>query len=98
MILESELELLHFSTDQTNRPQIHTDDEPPTYEDPPGYEEVIKVGMEKEMRRSKRRRDRADQRERRRSSQLVDVHSGQVSQLCSLAEPFPIGKGFDRNV
>ncbi|EDV96708.1 GH16413 [Drosophila grimshawi] len=61
--LQSHLQTISELLDRQD--EERTPDEPPSYEAPPDYEEVIKVGMQQELREPRRqRRQRQRQRER----------------------------------
>lgn len=73
------------------------EDDPPIYEAPPEYEEVINVGVDKEIRRS--RRINREERRRRRSRQPIlepEPDDGQATPALTnrhaiLTEQFPVG-------
>lgn len=60
--LQSHLQTISELLDRQD--EDRTPDEPPSYEAPPDYEEVIKVGMQQELREPRRQRRRARARER----------------------------------
>lgn len=63
-----------FLPDQNTIPvqEVIVDEPPPNYEAPPEYEDVIKVGMEYEIRRSKRR-SRGHSKRRRSESRKLSI-------------------------
>lgn len=65
--------------------EITTPDEPPSYEAPPDYEEVIKIGMEQEMRepRDRHRKHHRRHRDCSRASSNVTVSSTVPIHNCS---------------
>ena len=65
--------------------EITTPDEPPSYEAPPDYEEVIKIGMEHEMREPRERHRKHHRRHRdcSRASSNVTVSSTVPIHNCS---------------
>lgn len=84
--------IFFLQIDQSNRPPVAPEeDEPPTYEAPPEYDEVIKVGMEKEIRRSKRK-NREDHRRRRSKQPILDTEQEEEPTTSYLTEPFPVGR------
>lgn len=60
--LQSHLQTISELLDRQD--EDRTPDEPPSYEAPPDYEEVIKVGMQQELREPRRQRRRQRARER----------------------------------
>ncbi|XP_034484194.1 uncharacterized protein LOC117789213 isoform X2 [Drosophila innubila] len=60
--LQSHLQTISELLDRQD--EDRTPDEPPSYEAPPDYEEVIKVGMQQELREPRRQRRRPRARER----------------------------------
>lgn len=97
--LQNHLQTISELLDHSNRHQVEPEDEPPIYEAPPEYEEVIKVGIEQQdVRRSKRRNSEQHQRRRRSKQPILDTETDEghatpafVTQHAILTEPFPIG-------
>lgn len=86
--LQSHLQTISELLDRQD--EDHTPDEPPSYEAPPDYEEVIKVGMQQELREPRRQRRRARARERgcsRAPSNCTMQSMVPLHRSCSLEDP-----------
>ncbi|XP_055701106.1 uncharacterized protein LOC129800613 isoform X2 [Phlebotomus papatasi] len=72
--LQNHLQTISDLLDQNTIPvqEVIVDEPPPNYEAPPEYEDVIKVGMEYEIRRSKRR-SRGHSKRRRSESRKLSI-------------------------
>uniref|UniRef100_A0A182NKH7 CUB domain-containing protein n=1 Tax=Anopheles dirus TaxID=7168 RepID=A0A182NKH7_9DIPT len=80
--LQSQLQTISELLDSSNTHGAEELDDPPMYEAPPDYDEIIKVGMEEEMKRKRRRRSsssasgrRSRMRRSRRQSNSSEVHN-----------------------
>lgn len=77
-------------------------DDPPVYEAPPDYDEIIKVGMDEEMKRKRRRRSsssasgrRSRMRRSRRQSNTSEVHNPILEvQLPPESDSLPSSSGY----
>ncbi|KFB45013.1 AGAP006066-PA-like protein [Anopheles sinensis] len=79
--LQSQLQTISELLDSNNTHGPEELDDPPVYEAPPDYDEIIKVGMDEEMTRKRRRRSssasgrRSRMRRSRRPSNTSEVHN-----------------------
>uniref|UniRef100_A0A182JS96 CUB domain-containing protein n=1 Tax=Anopheles christyi TaxID=43041 RepID=A0A182JS96_9DIPT len=80
--LQSQLQTISELLDSNNTHGAEELDDPPVYEAPPDYDEIIKVGMDEEMKRKRRRRSssstsgrRSRMRRSRRQSNTSEVHN-----------------------
>lgn len=71
----------------TDRQEEITPDEPPSYEAPPDYEEVIKIGMDNEMREP---RDRQHQRTRKHHRRRRDRSCSRNDSNATVSSTVPI--------
>lgn len=62
--LQGHIQTISDLLDNNSHEDIYIPDEPPTYEAPPDYSEVIKVGIDSHMSSKRRRRKRSDSRRR----------------------------------
>ncbi|XP_015124274.1 uncharacterized protein LOC107046224 isoform X2 [Diachasma alloeum] len=63
--LQSRLQTISELLDSARIDEISVNDDPPMYEAPPGYDEVVKVGLENEISRRKRVKRKKERREPR---------------------------------
>ncbi|XP_035908260.1 uncharacterized protein LOC118510486 isoform X1 [Anopheles stephensi] len=98
----SELLVSVILVDSNNTHGAEDLDDPPVYEAPPDYDEIIKVGMDEEMKRKRRRRSsssasgrRSRMRRSRRQSNTSEVHNPILEvQLPPETESTPSTSGF----
>uniref|UniRef100_A0A182STF9 CUB domain-containing protein n=1 Tax=Anopheles maculatus TaxID=74869 RepID=A0A182STF9_9DIPT len=98
----SELLVSIIHVDSNNTHGAEELDDPPVYEAPPDYDEIIKVGMDEEMKRKRRRRSsssasgrRSRMRRSRRQSNTSEVHNPILEvQLPPETESTPSTSGF----
>ncbi|XP_053687164.1 uncharacterized protein LOC128736701 [Sabethes cyaneus] len=85
--LQSHLQTISELLDNNNTRGAEEVDEPPMYEAPPDYDEIIKVGMEDDIKRKRRRSSssasgrRSRMRRSRRSSVVSDSHNP-ILEVC----------------
>ncbi|XP_030371836.1 uncharacterized protein LOC115622124 isoform X2 [Scaptodrosophila lebanonensis] len=86
--LQSHLQTISELLDRQD--EDRTPDEPPSYEAPPDYEEVIKVGMQQELREPRHQRPRRHQQRRQRDradSNCTMQSTVPLHRSCSLERP-----------
>uniref|UniRef100_A0A182P0W9 CUB domain-containing protein n=1 Tax=Anopheles epiroticus TaxID=199890 RepID=A0A182P0W9_9DIPT len=100
--LQSQLQTISELLDSNNTHGAEELDDPPMYEAPPDYDEIIKVGMDEEMKRKRRRRSsssasgrRSRMRRSRRQSNTSEVHNPILEvQLPPESDSLPSSSGF----
>ncbi|XP_053676710.1 uncharacterized protein LOC128726892 [Anopheles nili] len=97
----SELLVNVIRVDSNNAHGAEELDDPPVYEAPPDYDEIIKVGMDEEIRRKRRRRSssasgrRSRMRRSRRPSNTSEVHNPILEvQLPPESDSLPSTSGY----
>ncbi|XP_041770503.1 uncharacterized protein LOC121592782 isoform X1 [Anopheles merus] len=98
----SELLVSVIHVDSNNTHGAEELDDPPVYEAPPDYDEIIKVGMDEEMKRKRRRRSsssasgrRSRMRRSRRQSNTSEVHNPILEvQLPPESDSLPSSSGY----
>lgn len=85
--LQSRLQTISELLDGARIDEITVSDDPPVYEAPPGYDEVVKVGFDSEIiARRKKRAFGRETRGRSSPSQSCSLDVERSSSVCSLAE------------
>ncbi|XP_049295942.1 uncharacterized protein LOC125770421 isoform X2 [Anopheles funestus] len=100
--LQSQLQTISELLDSNNTHGAEELDDPPVYEAPPDYDEIIKVGMDEEMKRKRRRRSsssasgrRSRMRRSRRQSNTSEVNNPILEvQLPPESESIPSTSGY----
>uniref|UniRef100_A0A182WHQ2 CUB domain-containing protein n=1 Tax=Anopheles minimus TaxID=112268 RepID=A0A182WHQ2_9DIPT len=100
--LQSQLQTISELLDSNNTHGAEELDDPPMYEAPPDYDEIIKVGMDEEMKRKRRRRSsssasgrRSRMRRSRRQSNTSEVNNPILEvQLPPESESLPSTSGY----
>uniref|UniRef100_A0A182M0J4 CUB domain-containing protein n=1 Tax=Anopheles culicifacies TaxID=139723 RepID=A0A182M0J4_9DIPT len=100
--LQSQLQTISELLDSNNTHGSEEMDDPPMYEAPPDYDEIIKVGMDEEMKRKRRRRSsssasgrRSRMRRSRRQSNTSEVNNPILEvQLPPESESLPSTSGY----
>ncbi|XP_043594819.1 uncharacterized protein LOC122573023 isoform X2 [Bombus pyrosoma] len=95
--LQSRLQTISELLDGARIDEITVSDDPPVYEAPPGYDEVVKLGFDSEIiaRRKKRALGR-ETRDRSSPSQSCSLDVERSSSVCSLAEMAGSSRGSGR--
>lgn len=83
--LQGHLQTISDLLDNNSHEDIFVPDEPPTYEAPPDYSEVIKVGIDPQMS-SKRRRHKRSERRRQSSENSQSINFSNAILEVSLPE------------
>lgn len=83
--LQGHIQTISDILDNNSHVEVLVPDEPPTYEAPPDYSEVIKVGMDSNMA-SKRRRHKRSERRRRSSENTQSINFSNICLEVSLPE------------
>ena len=85
--LQSRLQTISELLDGARIDEITVSDDPPVYEAPPGYDEVVKLGFDSEIiARRKKRAFGRETRDRSSPSQSCSLDAERSSSVCSLAE------------
>uniref|UniRef100_A0A0C9RJQ6 NETO1_1 protein n=1 Tax=Fopius arisanus TaxID=64838 RepID=A0A0C9RJQ6_9HYME len=85
--LQSRLQTISELLDSARIDEISVSDDPPMYEAPPGYDEVVKVGLENEVvsrrKKVKRKNERREPRSRSSPNQRIQSGSSETPQTVS---------------
>ncbi|KOC62591.1 Neuropilin and tolloid-like protein 1 [Habropoda laboriosa] len=94
--LQSRLQTISELLDGARIDEISVSDDPPVYEAPPGYDEVVKFGLDSEIvARKKRRGFGRESRSRNSPCQSCSVEAGR-SSICSITETAGTSRGSSR--
>lgn len=91
--LQGHIQTISDLLDNTSHEDVYIPDEPPTYEAPPDYSEVIKVGIDTHMSNKRRRRKRSDSR-RRSSENTQPINFSNAILEVSLPEESTVNNNF----